>query len=920
MSEARDESVRDERASERGGARVLVAGGHSAGHIEPALNLADALRRLDPTVEITALGTERGLDTTLIPARGYPLELIPPVPLPRKPGRALLATPGRLNAAVRAAAEVMQRLDIDVVVGFGGYVAMPAYLAARRRDIPIVLHEANARPGVANRIGARLTNHVFTASAAVRLPHATAIGIPLRPDIADLDRGEVRTDARLDFGLLPDTPTLLVTGGSQGARAINTAMEAAADSVRAAGVQVLHIVGPSNTIDISEGKPPYVVVPYVERMRFAYAAADFVLCRSGAMTCAELTAVGLPAAYVPLPLRGGEQRFNAVPIVEAGGGLLVDNVDVSPHWILREIVPLITDPERLTVMSHAAGQVGARDAGTVLAQHVLTVAAERRRFGTGHRRSPDERALERHSRRPRPVIESEAGDKRAREDHEQMSTSTPTHDAATDRPDDWEAPGAALVRSAATDAVPALADLGRLHIMGIAGAGMSGLARILVARGVPVSGCEARDSNTVAALRAVGATVHIGHSATHLDDADTFVYTTAINPKHPEFVAARDSGMPVLRRAAALAAALEDKQCVAITGTHGKTTTTSLLTVGVQACGLDPSFAIGGNFYETGLNAHLGTGELAIVEGDESDGSFLLLRPSTAVITNVEADHLENHGDLEGIFRAFEQFVDRIDHNGVLFVCADDPGARRIADYARGSGRRVRTYGESEHAEIRVSAILEDPDGVEFTAHGAGMDGLRVRVGALVGRHMALNASAALGVAAELGLDLDIVLDTWREFRGVHRRFEYRGTSGGISVYDDYAHHPTEVAAELSAARSVVGGGGRLIAVFQPGTYSRTQTFAKEFATAMGIADIAVVMDIFPAREEPIPGVTGALIADQIPLPPENVIYEPSFSATPQRIAEVAAPGDVIVTMGIGNVYLLCPEILTEIAGTARDG
>lgn len=499
-----------------------------------------------------------------------------------------------------------------------------------------------------------------------------------------------------------------------------------------------------------------------------------------------------------------------------------------------------------------------------------------------------------------------------------MTTVTPTRDADADRPEGWEAPGAALVRSAATDAVPPLADLGRVHIMGIAGAGMSALARILVARGVPVSGCEARDSTTVAALRAVGATVHIGHSADHLDDADTFVYTTAINPKHPEFVAARKRGKPVLRRAAALAAALEDRTCIAVTGTHGKTTTTSLLTVAVQAEGLDPSFAIGGNLYESGLNAHLGTGELAIVEGDESDGSFLLLHPAMALITNIEADHLENHGDLEGIFRAFEQFVDRIDHNGMLLACADDPGARRIADYARASGRRVRTYGVSEDADIRVSDIAEHPDGVEFTTDGPGLSRLRVRVGALVGRHMALNAAAALGLAVELGLDLDVVLDALREFRGVHRRFEYRGSANGISVYDDYAHHPTEVAAQLSAARAVAGA-GRLIGVFQPGTYSRTQTFAREFANAMGIADIAVIMDIFPAREEPIPGVTGALIAEQVPLRRENVIFEPSFSATPRRIAEVAAPGDVVLTMGIGNVYLLCPEILAEIAGATRD-
>jgi UDP-N-acetylglucosamine--N-acetylmuramyl-(pentapeptide) pyrophosphoryl-undecaprenol N-acetylglucosamine transferase len=366
--------------------RVLVAGGHSAGHIEPAMNLADALRVADPSVEIIALGTERGLDTTLIPKRGYPLELIPAVPLPRKLNRALLATPARLSEAVRAAGDVIDRHRVEVVVGFGGYVALPAYLAARRRDVPIVLHEANARPGIANRLGARLTRHVFTASAAVRLPHATPIGIPVRPVIAALDRAGARTDARLDFGLLPDAPTLLVTGGSQGARTINAAVSAAADGLREAGVQVLHVVGPKNTVDVSEGKPPYVVVPYVEQMHRAYAAADFALCRAGAMTCAELTAVGLPAAYVPLPLRGGEQRNNAEPIVAAGGGLLVDNADLSPQWIMREVVPRITDPPSLRVMSRAAGHAGARDAATVLARHILTVAAERRRFGTGGRR------------------------------------------------------------------------------------------------------------------------------------------------------------------------------------------------------------------------------------------------------------------------------------------------------------------------------------------------------------------------------------------------------------------------------------------------------------------------------------------------------------------------------------------------------
>jgi UDP-N-acetylglucosamine--N-acetylmuramyl-(pentapeptide) pyrophosphoryl-undecaprenol N-acetylglucosamine transferase len=355
--------------------RILVAGGHSAGHIEPTMNFADAVRRLAPDAEITALGTERGLDTTLIPARGYPLELIPPVPLPRRLNRALLAAPARLAQAVRATVDVLDRTRAEAVVGFGGYVAMPAYLAARRRHRPIVIHEANARPGVANRVAARLTPYVFTASPAVRLPHATPVGIPLRPAIAALDRAGLRAAARDRFGLAADGPVLLVTGGSQGAQAINAAVSGAAGALRGAGVQVLHIVGPANTVDVPAGPVPYVVVPYVDDMQYAYAAADFVLCRSGAMTCAEVTAVGLPAAYVPLPLRGGEQRYNAVPIVAAGGGVMVDNAELTPAWIEAELLPRLTDPDRLQAMGRAAASSGSRDADERMARAVLDIVA-----------------------------------------------------------------------------------------------------------------------------------------------------------------------------------------------------------------------------------------------------------------------------------------------------------------------------------------------------------------------------------------------------------------------------------------------------------------------------------------------------------------------------------------------------------------
>jgi UDP-N-acetylglucosamine--N-acetylmuramyl-(pentapeptide) pyrophosphoryl-undecaprenol N-acetylglucosamine transferase len=366
---------------------VVLAGGGTAGHIEPALALADALRRAAPRIEITCLGTERGLETRLVPLRGYDLALIPAVPLPRSLSPQLLSVPGRLGLAVSAAAEALGRARADVVVGFGGYVATPAYLAARRRGVPIVVHEANSRPGLANRIGARLTRHVFTGQPGARLPHATYIGIPIRREIAGLDRLALGDKARGHFGLRPDLPVLLVTGGSQGARSLNRAVVGAAPWIRAAGVQVLHIVGPRSDIDVppSGGEAPYVTLPYLDRMDLAYAAADFAICRAGAMTCAELTAVGLPAAYVPLPHGNGEQRLNAAPIEAVGGGIIVDDAALSPEWIADTLLPVLLDPELVAAMSRAAAKAGRRDADRWLAAEVIEVARAGRRGGRRRR-------------------------------------------------------------------------------------------------------------------------------------------------------------------------------------------------------------------------------------------------------------------------------------------------------------------------------------------------------------------------------------------------------------------------------------------------------------------------------------------------------------------------------------------------------
>ena len=357
--------------------RVALAGGGTAGHIEPALSLADALRRIDPNTEILCLGTERGLETRLVPMRGYELGLIPAVPLPRRLTPQLLTVPGKLAGALSAAGEQLDRIQADVLVGFGGYVATPGYLAARRRKMPIIVHEANPLPGLANRLGARLTPHVFTGHPHAQIRNGRFIGIPLRRQVTSLDRLAMGDKARTYFGLRPDLPTLLIFGGSQGAQRVNEAAFAARNAFRDAGVQVLHVVGPKNADepqDLTQDGIPYVAVPYVDRMDMAYAAADVAMCRSGAMTCAELTAVGLPGAFVPLAIGNGEQSLNAEPIVKAGGGIMIGNADLSPDWIVQQLIPLLTDTDRVVTMSEAAARMGRRDADTELAREVMAIA------------------------------------------------------------------------------------------------------------------------------------------------------------------------------------------------------------------------------------------------------------------------------------------------------------------------------------------------------------------------------------------------------------------------------------------------------------------------------------------------------------------------------------------------------------------
>lgn len=461
-----------------------------------------------------------------------------------------------------------------------------------------------------------------------------------------------------------------------------------------------------------------------------------------------------------------------------------------------------------------------------------------------------------------------------------------------------------------------------VHLIGIGGAGMSGIARILLARGVTVSGSDARESRAVTALRALGARVELGHDAAHLqhdgEDAPTVVVSTAIRESNPELAAVRARGLDVVHRAVALAALTEGRRLVAVAGTHGKTSTTSMTTVALQHTGADPSFAIGGDLSVSGSGAHHGSGDVFVVEADESDGSFTAFAPSVAVVTNVEPDHLDHHGDAQAYHAVFRGFLDRLVPGATLVACADDPGAEDVAVAAERAGITVLRYG-------RTATGTRDARLLDFTPDGAGSrsrfrtDGVEheLRLG-VPGEHMVLNALGAFLTGVVLGRDPAELLAGLAGFGGVQRRFEFKGRVRGVSVYDDYAHHPTEVAATLRAARETAGTTpgrrGRVLVAFQPHLYSRTRLFAGGFGEALSLADEVLVLEVYGAREDPEPGVGPTLITDAVRLPPERVHRAPSFESVPETLASLAADGDTVITMGAGDVTVLGPEILRALA------
>ncbi|MGW0707213.1 UDP-N-acetylmuramate--L-alanine ligase [Streptomyces sp. NPDC002643] len=458
--------------------------------------------------------------------------------------------------------------------------------------------------------------------------------------------------------------------------------------------------------------------------------------------------------------------------------------------------------------------------------------------------------------------------------------------------------------------LPAAMD--RPHFIGIGGAGMSGIAKILAQRGAKVAGSDAKESETAEALRALGATVHIGHAGEHLaDDATCVVVSSAIRDDNPELARAAELGIPVVHRSDALARLMDGLRPIAVAGTHGKTTTTSMLAVSLSELGLKPSYAIGGDLDVPGSNALHGDGEIFVAEADESDRSFHKYAPEVAIVLNVELDHHANYASMDEIYESFETFAGKIVPGGTLVISADHEGARELAGRIGREGLRVVTYGESDDADVRVAAVV--PQGLKSQVTVV-LDGEEITFAVSVpGRHYAHNAVAALAAGVALGVPASELAPALAAYTGVKRRLQLKGEAAGVQVIDSYAHHPTEMTADLEAMRAAAGD-ARILVVFQPHLFSRTQELGVEMGQSLALADASVVLDIYPAREDPIPGVTSELIIDAARGAGAEVIAVHDKDEVPGTVAGMAKAGDLVLTMGAGDVTDLGPKILDRLS------
>jgi UDP-N-acetylmuramate--alanine ligase len=822
---------------------IVIAAGGTAGHVVPALAVADELRASGARVVFA--GTPGRAEAELVPRAGYEIEYLSVAGLDRRnPLRAGLAAL-KAAAAVPAAVSMLGRVDADAVLGGGGYVSGPVGLSAVLRRKPLVLAEADSRLGLANRALAPFARRVCLSFpiAGRGGERYLVTGRPVSREVAAAAAPETRAAARARLEIADDEACLLVFGGSLGARTLNeAAFEAFAGEP---SLVVLHVAGRRDYAGLASrlgdlGAPShYRLFEYVESLAEPLAASDLVLARAGGSVF-EIAAAGRPAVLVPFPYASAaHQDANARWMAEAGAAVVVPDGELDAGRLGAEVEPLLADRERLARMAAAARTLARPGAAAAIAQELLA-ACEATPMQT-------------------------AGDR-------------------------------AWARR-------------RLHFVGVGGAGMSGLALAASRLGAVVSGCDRAESPYMRELREAGIEPQIGHDAAHAVAGVEMVVSTAIPAALPELEAARGAGAPVVHRAELLAELASLRRTIAVSGTHGKTTTTAMIAHALEASGLDPGYLVGGELRRDGgpasANARWSEGEWLVVEADESDGSFLQLSPEVAVVTNIELDHHTTWPSELELEHAFRAFLDRVPESGTA-VLAETVAVQPPA------GRAVIRFGLGDGLELQARDLRPTGSGTSFSLWEGGRRAGDVEL-PVPGEHNVLNALAALGACAASGCPLETAARALSSFTPAARRFEPKGERNGALVFDDYAHHPTEVRATLQAARALEPK--RLLAAFQPHLYSRTLHLHREFGRALAEADEVVVLDVYAAREKPegeLAGVTGKLVADAAAdfAAGRPVWWLPTIEEAERVLAGQLEPGDLLVTLGAGDVDRLAERLV----------
>jgi UDP-N-acetylmuramate--alanine ligase len=826
---------------------IVIAAGGTAGHVVPALAIADELRARG--AEVSFVGTRGRAEEELVPAAGYEISYIGARALDRSNPLRAAGAFVRSLAAASSSLRILRARRADAVLGAGGYVAGPVGLAAVLRRTPLVLTENDSRLGISNRLLAPFARRVCLSFPLADRKGARYLvtGRPVRADVLRAERGEARARLALDA----DAPCLLVFGGSLGARSLNfCALDAlAADplEVRGRPLVVLHVGGRRDHAELAvrlerAGNPPhYRLYAYQPSLADPFAASDLVLARAGGSVF-EIAAAGRPALLVPYPhASAAHQAANARWMADGGAAVVLPDAELEPARLAAELSGLLADADRLERMARAARALARPDAAERIADEVLSASAEAE--------------------------------------------------------DENQAPWADR----------------RLHFVGIGGAGMSGLALVARRLGAQVSGCDQAESGYTRMLREAGVEPLIGHSAEHVATGMELVVSTAVPDDNAELAAARRLGVPVLHRGRLLAETAELRRLIAIAGTHGKTTTAAMAVHAMRACKLDPSFLIGAELGPETANAAWGDGQWLVVEADESDRSFLELSPEIAVVTNVELDHHATYGSLVEVEQAFRSFLARLEP-GASTIVQDRPELLRLIP----EGRAVDVFDIGDEGPgLQAREVSVSAGGTSFELVRAGEPVCRVML-PVQGRHNVLNALAALAAAELAGCDLEHAARSLGHFRAAGRRFEAKGEGRGVRVFDDYAHHPTEVAATLEAARALEPH--RLIAVFQPHLYSRTLHLHRELGRELARADVVVVLDVYPARERPegeLTGVSGKLVADAAAdaAGGRPVWWLPTLAEAEAVLGGIVEEGDLVVTLGAGDVDRLAERVALRLDG-----